>query len=63
MRATASSIRSCTKSFQGAERDQKVKVAFWLNSAEDLDRQDPRSGRTDLNAAEVEALARAARNR
>ena len=44
------------KKIQGASGDQKVKVAFWLNTAEDLDRQDPRSGRTDLNAAEVEAL-------
>ena len=36
--------------------NQKVKVAFWLNTSEDLDALDPRTGRMDLSAAEVEEL-------
>ncbi len=41
----------------GATRgDEKIKVAFWLNPTEDLDRNDPRNGRTDLTAEEVDAL-------
>ena len=36
--------------------DQRVKVAFWLNPSEDLDALDPRDGRMDLSATEVEEL-------
>src|SRR6185369_2290729 len=36
--------------------DQKIKVAFWLNPAEDLEAQDPRDGHTDLTREEVDAL-------
>ena len=36
--------------------NQKIKVAFWLNPAEDLEAQDPRDGRTDLSREEVDAL-------
>ncbi|HEU4508916.1 MAG TPA: S8 family serine peptidase [Pyrinomonadaceae bacterium] len=36
--------------------DQRVKVAFWLNSAEDLDALDPRDGRMDMSTEEVETL-------
>ena len=36
--------------------DQRVKVAFWLNSSEDLDALDPRDGRMDLSATQVEEL-------
>ena len=36
--------------------DQKIKVAFWLNPAEDLEAQDPRDGRSDLSSEEVDAL-------
>ncbi|HEU0253925.1 MAG TPA: S8 family serine peptidase, partial [Pyrinomonadaceae bacterium] len=37
-------------------QDQKIKVAFWVNPTEDLEAQDPRDGRTDLNTEEVDAL-------
>jgi hypothetical protein len=36
--------------------DQKIKVAFWLNPAEDLETKDPRDGRADLSREEVDAL-------
>ena len=36
--------------------DQKIKVAFWLNTSEDLEAQDPRDGRTDLTREEVDEL-------
>jgi hypothetical protein len=36
--------------------DQKIKVAFWLNLAEDLEAQDPRDGRMNLTREEVDAL-------
>lgn len=36
--------------------DQKIKVAFWLNPAEDLETEDPRAGQTDLKDEEVDAL-------
>lgn len=35
---------------------ERVKVAFWLNSADDLDAQELRDGRTDLTPEEVEQL-------
>jgi hypothetical protein len=41
---------------EGARSDQNLKLAFWVNPAEDLDAQDPRNGRTDLTAEEVEEL-------
>lgn len=36
--------------------NQKIKVAFWVNPAEDLEAKDPRDGRTDLTREEVDAL-------
>ena len=39
-----------------SNNNQKIKVAFWLNPAEDLEAQDPRDGRTDLSREEVDAL-------
>jgi hypothetical protein len=43
------------KKVQAVRGDQKIKVAFWLNT-EDLEAQDPRDGRTDLSREEVDAL-------
>jgi serine protease AprX len=43
------------KKVQDVRGDQKIKVAFWLNT-EDLEAQDPRDGRTDLSREEVDAL-------
>jgi serine protease AprX len=43
------------KKVQDVRADQKIKVAFWLNT-EDLGAQDPRDGRTDLSREEVDAL-------
>ena len=36
--------------------DQKIKVAFWLNPTEDLESEDPRADRMDLNREEVDTL-------
>jgi hypothetical protein len=36
--------------------DHKIKVAFWLNPAEDLEADDPRASRAELNVEEVDAL-------
>ncbi len=44
------------KKIEAARGGEKVKVAFWLSPAEDLDAQDPRQGRTDLSREEVDAL-------
>ncbi|HXG66861.1 MAG TPA: S8 family serine peptidase [Blastocatellia bacterium] len=41
------------RAMRGAD---KVKVAFWLRTQEDLDAQDPRTGETDLTEQEVEDL-------
>jgi len=43
------------KKVQDVRGDQKIKIAFWLNT-EDLEAQDPRDGRTDLSREEVDAL-------
>jgi hypothetical protein len=39
-----------------ARSDQKIKIAFWLNPADNLEAQDPRVGRTDMKREEVDAL-------
>ena len=44
------------KKVEDVRGDQKIKVAFWLNPTEDLEAEDPRDGRTDLNREEVDAL-------
>ena len=44
------------KKVEAVRADEKIKVAFWLNAMDDLDRNDPRDGRTDLNREEVDAL-------
>ena len=45
------------RKIEATRGDEKIKVAFWLlNPTEDLDRNDPRDGRTDLTAEEVDAL-------
>lgn len=44
------------KKIQATSANEKVTVAFWLNLTEDLDRNDPRTGRTDLTSQEVDAL-------
>src|SRR5215207_3428376 len=44
------------RKIEGARSDQNLKIAFWLNPAEDLDAQDLRNGRTNLTAEEVEEL-------
>ena len=41
------------KKIQATSANEKVKVAFWLNPTDDLDRNDPRTGRTDLTSQEV----------
>ena len=44
------------KKVEDVRANEKIKVAFWLNPAEDLESQDPRTGRTDLSREEVDAL-------
>jgi len=44
------------KKIEAVRGGEKIKVAFWLNPAEDLDEQDPRDGRTDLTREEVDTL-------
>ncbi|HYV09444.1 MAG TPA: S8 family serine peptidase [Pyrinomonadaceae bacterium] len=45
------------KKVEDTRADQKIKVAFWVNATEDLDREDPRNGSsTDLKGDEVDAL-------
>lgn len=44
------------KKVETTRGSEKIKVAFWLNHAEDLDAQDPRAGLTDLTREEVDAL-------
>ncbi len=41
---------------QGLRSAEKVKVAFWMNPVEDLDRDDFRDGRTDASRDEVKAV-------
>jgi hypothetical protein len=41
---------------QGLRSADKVKVAFWMNPVEDLDREDFRDGRTDVSREEVKAV-------
>lgn len=46
-------LHAKTQRLAAAER---VRVAFWLNPADDLDAQDPRDGREDLREEEAERL-------
>ncbi|HEV2798906.1 MAG TPA: S8 family serine peptidase [Pyrinomonadaceae bacterium] len=41
---------------QGLRSTERVKVAFWMNPVEDLDREELRDGRTDLSREEVKAI-------
>jgi hypothetical protein len=41
---------------QGLRSAERVKVAFWMNPVEDLDREEFRDGRTDLSREEVKAV-------
>lgn len=41
---------------QGLRGTERVKVAFWMNPVEDLDREEIRDGRTDLSREEVKAV-------
>jgi hypothetical protein len=41
---------------QGLRSAERVKVAFWMNPVEDLDREEIRDGRTDLSREEVKAV-------
>lgn len=44
------------KKVETTDNSQNIRVAFWLKPAEDLDANDPRDGRTDMSAAEVDQL-------
>lgn len=44
------------RKLESTQSTEKIKVVFWLNATEDLDRNDPRTGRTNLTREEVDEL-------